>query len=236
VNSGDDAEEGEAGGGRREGGSLPNGGVGSAGGGGGGSRLRTVVLPLLLRASFSHRCVSFLFSSLSNSASLCFSVLLLLSAGGGGNDWDCGRWLGNQVAAAVMVVLRRFFFSVLCSSLCLSLFFCFFFNFSRCRCCYRWLGGRWELAVALVVALLCCSSFYAKISAPMSSLLFFFFLFSFSIRFRFFPLCNCSSPLLFPLLFLFLLFCPSFSDLKNKLPHLFSVLPLPFFLLPSLYL
>ena len=76
MNSGDDAEEGEAGGGRREGGSLPNGGVGSAGGGGGGSRLRTVVLPLLLRASFSHRCVSFLFSSLSNSASLCFSVLL----------------------------------------------------------------------------------------------------------------------------------------------------------------
>ena len=89
-----------------------------SGDGGGKSRLRTVVLPLLLRASFSRRCVSFLFFSSSTSASPCVSVLLLLSAGGVGSDWDCGRWLGNQVAAAVMVVLRRFFFSVLCSSLC----------------------------------------------------------------------------------------------------------------------
>ncbi|KAG6745374.1 hypothetical protein POTOM_052039 [Populus tomentosa] len=40
-----------------------------------------------------------------------------------GSDWDCGRWLGNQVAAAVMVVLWRFFFFIMCSSLCLSLFF-----------------------------------------------------------------------------------------------------------------
>jgi hypothetical protein len=64
-------------------------------------------------ASFSRRCVSFLFSSLSTSASPCFFVLLLLSAGGSGSDWDCGRWLGNQVTAVVMVVLRRFFFSVL---------------------------------------------------------------------------------------------------------------------------
>jgi len=44
---------------------------------------------------------------------ICFSrplcsVLLFLSAGGGGRDGDCGRWLGNQVAAAVIVVLRRF--------------------------------------------------------------------------------------------------------------------------------
>jgi len=110
--------------------------VAVSGDGGGGSRLRTVVLPLLLRASFSRRCVSFLLFSSSTSASPCFSVLLLLSVGGSGSDWDCGRWLGNQVAAAVMVVLWRFFFSVLCSSLCLSLFFFFFFCFSRCKCCY----------------------------------------------------------------------------------------------------
>ena len=85
---------------------------------------------------------------------------------------------------------------------------------------------------AAVLLLFLCKD----ISPYVFSFVFFFFLFSFSIRFRFFPLCNCSSPLFFPLLFLFLLFCPSFSDLKNKLPHLFSVLPLPFFLLPSLYL
>jgi len=119
-----------------------------SGGGGGGSRLRTVVLPLLLRASFSRRCASFLFSSSSTSASPCFSVLLLLSAGGGGRDWDCERWLGNQVAAVVMVVLRRFFFSVLCSSLylfmfsCCSRFCCSFFglwrwwSWCRWRCCW----------------------------------------------------------------------------------------------------
>jgi len=46
-----------------------------SGGGGGGSRLRTVVLPFLLCASFSCRCVSFLFSSLSTSASPYFYVL-----------------------------------------------------------------------------------------------------------------------------------------------------------------
>jgi len=49
-------------------------------------------------------------------------MFFFLSAGGGGSDWDCRRWLGNQVAAAVMVVLRRFF-SVLCPSLCISLSF-----------------------------------------------------------------------------------------------------------------
>ena len=37
-------------------------------------------------------------------------------------NWGELRVAGKQVAAAVMVVLQRFFFSVLCSSLCLSLF------------------------------------------------------------------------------------------------------------------
>jgi len=115
--------------------------VAVSGDGGGGSRLRMVVLPLLLRAFFSRHCVSFLLFSSSTSASPCFSVLFLLYVGGGGSDWDCGQWLGNQVAVALMVVLRRFFFSVMFSSLYLSLFFFFFFCFSRCRCCYRRLGG-----------------------------------------------------------------------------------------------
>jgi hypothetical protein len=57
---------------------------------------------------------------------LCSSFFL--SAGGGGSDGDCGRWLGNQVAAAVMVVLRRFFFSVLRSSLSIT-------SSSLCRGC-----------------------------------------------------------------------------------------------------
>jgi len=45
--------------------------VAVSGDGGGGSRLRMVVLPLLLRAFFSRHCVSFLLFSSSTSASPC---------------------------------------------------------------------------------------------------------------------------------------------------------------------
>ena len=74
-------------------------------------------------------------------------------------QWMCGlppvrsgsQWRGRGTAAAVAVFF--FFFSVflfflLCSPLFL-FFQCFFFCFSRCRGCYQWRGGWWQLAVAL---------------------------------------------------------------------------------------
>jgi len=60
----------------------------------------------------------------------------------------CRWWLGGTVEALVEV--QRWFFFSSASLLLLPpfLFFqCFFFYFSRCRGCYQWRGGRWQLVV-----------------------------------------------------------------------------------------
>jgi len=66
------------------------------------------LLPTAKRERPEREIIVLLFSSVIYFSHPLCSVLLFLSAGGGGSDGDCRRWLGNQVAAAVMVVLRRF--------------------------------------------------------------------------------------------------------------------------------
>jgi len=56
----------------------------------------------------------------------------------------------------VMVAEQQWLFLFLCCCVVSSIFlcFCFFFHFPRCRCCYGRRGGRWQLEVALVMAML----------------------------------------------------------------------------------
>ena len=74
-------------------------------------------------------------------------VAIVIAHGAGG---DSGGWMWLQ-----MVVpngsFSSFLFCFCFSSVCLC--FCFFFCFSRCKGCYQWRGGRWQLAVALVAAI-----------------------------------------------------------------------------------
>ena len=92
---------------------------------------------------------------------LWLSVFILFCSGCGGASgssrcwwrWQTGEswgWAGNR-----WQLLWWWFCSCSSSLFCVPpsvcLCFCFFFRFSRCRCYYRRLGGRWQLAVALVV-------------------------------------------------------------------------------------
>jgi hypothetical protein len=93
-----------------------------------------------------------------------------------------------------MVVLRRFFFSVLCPSLCISLFFASSFVsqvlLSTTGRTVAAGGGSGGVAAMLLLLL-------RKDISPCVFSFVVYFLFSFFIRFRFLPLCHCSSPLFF---------------------------------------
>jgi len=72
------------------------------------------------------------------------SVVATVVEHGAGGDGGGRMWLHMVVpCGGFSSFLLCFYFSSIC--LC----FYFFFCFSRCRGCYQWRGGRWQLVVAL---------------------------------------------------------------------------------------
>jgi len=116
------------------------------------------------------------------------------------------KWRWFQTVVLLLSLFQRGF-------LCMSLFL-LFFHFSRCRCCYRQRGGRWQLAVALVVAMLTATGGSSSFLLCFSS---------FSSIFQIFS--PCFRPPLFLPYVLFPLFYLSFASLflqKNCPPCLSS--------------